>query len=192
VGWEGGVTGRALGVLRPVAVLGDGAVWIWNLAAEHFGRAIEIVDFYHASEHIWGLANAFYGPGSAKAQRWARRQCRRLKHRGPGPLLRALRAARPRRAEVREVLRKERGYFRANAARMAYPNFRERGLPIGSGAVESAADHVVQHRLKRAGMRWSEESGDALLALRARARSQRPLLLPTAQPAPPTRQARAA
>ena len=60
---------------------------------------------------------------------------------------------------------------------MTYPVFRLDGLPIGSGAIESAADHVVQRRLKRAGMRWSESGADAVLTLRARLRSGRPLAL---------------
>jgi hypothetical protein len=176
IGWRSRLFGRGLALLRSVAVLGDGAGWIWHLAAEPFGRAIESVDCSHASEHIWALAHAFYGPGSATARRWARRQCHRLKHRGPGPLLRALRAARPRAAEARELLRRERGYFRANAARMAYPTFRAQGLPIGSGAVESAAGHLVQLRLKRtAAMRWSDAGGAALLALSAYDASGRPL-----------------
>jgi hypothetical protein len=176
VGWQGGLLGRGLAQLRSVAVLGDGALWIWHLAAEHFGRTIEILDFYHASEHIWALATAFYGQGSAKATRWAERQCHRLKHQGPEPLLRALRAAQPRQAQTRELLRTERGYFRSHAARLAYPTFQQQGLPIGSGAVESAAGHLVQQRLKRtAAMRWSDEGGAALLALRAYAASGRPL-----------------
>jgi len=168
VAWHSRLLGRGLALLRSVVVLGDGAAWIWNLAAEHFGRAIEIVDFYHASEHIWELANACYGQGSAKAKRWAERQCHRLKHQGPQPLLRALRAAHPRRPEARELLRKERGYFRTNAARMDYPRFRQQGLPIGSGAVESAASHLIQQRMKlTAAMRWSDTGGGALLALLA-------------------------
>lgn len=176
VAWHSRLLGRGLALLRSVAVLGDGAPWIWNLAAEHFGRAIEILDFYHASEHLWALANAFYGQGSAKAKRWAQRQCHRLKHQGPEPLLRALRAAKPHQAEARELLRTERGYFCTNAARLAYPAFREQGLPIGSGAVESAAGHLVQQRLKRtAAMRWSDSGGAALLALCAYDASGRPL-----------------
>ncbi len=176
VAWRSRLLGAGLAVLRPVTLLGDGAVWIWHLAAEHFGERTEILDFYHASEHIWTLAHAFYGTGSAKAQRWARRQCGRVQRQGAAPLLRALRAAKPRQAEVREVLRRERDYFRKNAARMEYPTFREQGLPIGSGAIESAASHLVQQRLKRtAGMRWSTAGGAALLALRAYDASGRPL-----------------
>ena len=83
--------------------------------------------------------------------------------------------------EARNRLRTERGYVRHNAERMTYPKFRLDGLPIGSGAIESAANHLVQRRMKRAGMRWSDAGGDALLALRARLRSRRPLTLPATQ-----------
>jgi hypothetical protein len=182
VAWHSRLVGPGLALLRAVAVLGDGAAWIWNLAAEHFGQRVEIVDFYHAAEHVWAVANAFYGQGSGKATRWAERQLHRLKHQGPGPLLRALRVAKPRQAEAREVLRTERGYFRANAARMDYPTYQQQGLPLGSGAVESAAGHLVQQRMKRtAGMRWSDAGGAAVLALRAYDASGRalpPLLHP--------------
>jgi hypothetical protein len=70
-------------------------------------------------------------------------------------------------AEGQEALRRERGYFRTNAARMAYPTFVAQGLPIGSGAVEAAAKHVVQLRLKRPGARWSAGGAQAILTLRA-------------------------
>ena len=77
-----------------------------------------------------------------------------------------------------EALRRERGYFAANAPRTDYPAYRARGLPVGSGAVESAAKQLVQARLKRAGMRWSEAGAQALLAVTAQLANQRPL--PTA------------
>ncbi len=78
----------------------------------------------------------------------------------------------PKAAETRRV---ERAYFASRVDRMDYPSLRLDGLPIGSGAIESSADHVVQRRMKRAGMRWSDAGGDAILALRARLRSRRPL-----------------
>ena len=78
--------------------------------------------------------------------------------------------------EAVEALRLARGYCRSNAGRMAYPTFRAQGLPVGSGAVESAAKHVVQQRMKRAGMRWGDDGGRALLALCAHVASARPLL----------------
>jgi len=71
VDWKGAVTQRGLAVLREVTMLGDGAPWIWNLAAEYFGERTEIVDFYHASEHLWTVARALYGVGTEKAKAWA-------------------------------------------------------------------------------------------------------------------------
>ena len=64
------------------------------------------------------------------------------------------------------MLNTERGYFRSNAERMRYPTYRHQGLLVGSGAVESAAKHLVQQRMKRAGMRWSDLGARAILHLR--------------------------
>jgi hypothetical protein len=151
--------------LRPVVVLGDRAPWIWNLAAEHFGVRTEIVDYYHAAEHLAVLGKALYGETDPHATVWRRRAATVLRQRGADRLLSHLGRTHAPNPAAAEVLRRERGYFTTNAARMAYPHFRARGLPIGSGAVESAAKNVVQQRLKRAGMRWSEQGGQALVAL---------------------------
>jgi hypothetical protein len=174
VRWEGGLVGRGLAVLREAVVLGDGARWIWEVAAEHFGTRVEVVDFYHAVEHLGTAARALWGEGPA-ATAWVQTRAADLRARGPTPVLAALRRARGHSAETAAALRAERGYFARNAERMAYPELRLDGLPIGSGAVESAADHLVQRRMKRAGMRWSPTGGQALLTLRARLRSGRPL-----------------
>lgn len=172
VGWEhapgdGPVDLRApaLAVLREVVVLGDGAAWIWNLAAEHFGQRTEIVDWYHASEHLWTLGKALHGPGSAETRAWVDSMLETLTTKGAAELLPLLDAVVPPNDEAKEVLRVERGYFATNQDRMDYPAFRARGLPIGSGAVESAARHLVQDRLKRAGMRWSAPGAQAVLAV---------------------------
>ena len=174
--WEGGVAGRGLAVLREAVVLGDGAPWIWGLADEHFGARVEVVDYWHAVEHLGAAAAAAFGPRPAGTA-WADARAGELLARGPEPVLAALRAAKASSPEGAEALRLERAYFAKNAERMAYPTLRMDGLPVGSGAVESAADHLVQRRMKRAGMRWSDGGGDALLALRARLRSGRPLSL---------------
>jgi hypothetical protein len=179
VRWEGGLVGRGLAVLPAAAVLGDGARWIWDVAGEHFGTRVEIVDCYHAAEHLHVVGRALFGEGQT-ATAWAQAHLGVLLAQGPAPVLAALRAAKAPTAETRAILRTERGYFTRNAERMAYPAFRLDGLPIGSGAIESAADHLLQRRMKRAGMRWSEPGAAALLALRARWRSRRPLTTPTA------------
>lgn len=174
VRWEGARTGAGLAILRRVVVLGDGAPWIWNLAAEHFGERVEILDFYHASQHLWALAHALYGPGTAAAAAWATARLHTLRHVGGEALLQALRRLRPTTAEAQEVLRRERSYFRTNVTRLAYPTYAEQGLPLGSGAVESAAKHLVQLRLKRPGARWSPAGAQALLTLSAYRASRPP------------------
>ena len=173
--WEGPATAPNLAVLREVAVLGDGAPWIWHLAAEHFGQRTEIVDFYHAAEHLAAVGKAVFGEADPHAATWARRARSLLRHRGAAAVRPHLSRARAPTPAAAEALRRERGYFATNAARMDYPAFRARGLPIGSGAVESAAKHVVQQRMKRAGMRWGDQGGRALLALCAHVASNRPL-----------------
>jgi hypothetical protein len=173
VAWKGGRTGRALGILRRAAILGDGAPWIWTLAGEHFGERIEIVDFYHALEHLWVVARALHGADSPAGTAWAEARRHELRHQGAAPVRLALRQTAPSTAEAREAVRLARGYFRTNADRMAYPTFRAAGLPIGSGAVEASAKHLVQQRMKRAGMRWSEPGARAMLALLAHRASGR-------------------
>ena len=93
-------------MLRRVVVLGDGAVWIWHLAADHFGDRIEIVDFYHASEHLWKVARLLHGEGTPAAAAWAQARCHELRHEGLAPVLTALKAARATTDEGRVVLRR--------------------------------------------------------------------------------------
>jgi hypothetical protein len=158
----------ALARLRPVTVIGDGAPWIWNLAAEHFGDRTEIVDLFHVAQHLWDVAQAI-APGDPGAQgTWAQARIAELREYGPAPVQRALRQAPARTDEAREVVRRARAYVASNAGRMDYPGYRVRGLPLGSGAVESSAKSVVQLRMKRPGMRWSERGARAILTLRTR------------------------
>jgi len=166
-GWTGPLSGRGLAVLRPVHVVGDGAPWIGNLAAEHFGERTEVVDCYHASEHLWEVAHTLHGTDTTEAAAWAGARIHDRAHEGGAPVRAALARAQAPTDAAGEVLRRERGYFAANAGRMDYPAIRDQGLPIGSGAVESSARHVIQHRMKRPGQRWSEHGGAAMIALRA-------------------------
>jgi hypothetical protein len=176
VGWDGPLRGRGLARLRRVVVLGDGARWIWELAAEQFGDRVEIVDYYHASQHLWDVARALHPDDPTAQAAWARPLARRLRDEGIAPALDALAAVTaPAGSPAADLLRRERAFFRANADRMAYPSFKAQGLPIGSGAVESAARHVIQLRMKRPGMRWSDAGGRAIASLRSAIRSQRPL-----------------
>ncbi len=162
--------------LRPVVVLGDGAKWIWDHVATLFdSERTEIVDWYHASEHIWSVAKALHGDDTPETNVWARSGLDHLWQLGPKPVLDWFDATAPRDASAAAIHKRERGYFSANAARMHYPSFRQRRLPIGSGAVEAAAKHLVQTRMKRAGSRWSDLGARAILDLRCHLLSGRSL-----------------
>jgi hypothetical protein len=151
---------------KEVVTLGDGADWIWNQAAMHLAGSVEILDYYHACEHIWSFAAARYGEGNAARKRWAQTHCRKLKASGPGSLLRSLRRCKPKTPEQAEALRLELGYFESHRHRMNYPQYRAKGMMIGSGPVESACKVVVAQRLKQSGMRWTQPGADNILALR--------------------------
>lgn len=156
---------RGLERFSECVVIGDGAEFIWNQATLHFPRATQVVDFRHASEHIWSLSRALYGEGSAQGKRWALDRIHSLKKDGPTPLLRALKRRKPISDAAKETVRVERGRFTKNRTRMNYPAYWSRGMMIGSGPVEAGCKTVVCKRMKQAGMRWSGPGSDAMLAV---------------------------
>jgi hypothetical protein len=166
--------GFARGV-RQVVCLGDGARWIWQQMRTQFSQpgveVIEIVDVQHASEHLAEVATAVYGEGTLPARTWWAAHKQALLHEGSGPVLAALATllARPDLPEeARAVVRRNREeYFTENAARMDYPAFVARQLPIGSGAVESACKTLISQRHKGAGMRWTHAGAQQIANLRA-------------------------
>jgi hypothetical protein len=157
--------------VRVVVLLGDGAEWIWLAGRTHLARAgvqlIEILDFYHACEHLATVAQAVFGRCPLRAQTWLAAVRHRLRHHGPAPVLAALTRLRPPTEAAAAEVRKATAYVRTHAARMAYPTFAAQGLPIGSGAVESACKQVVQQRLVQAGMRWGVPGSQQVASLRA-------------------------
>jgi hypothetical protein len=162
--------------LRSVVVLGDGAKWIWEHVAPLFGgERVEIVDWFHASQHVWSVAKALHGEDTPETKAWARTALNHLWQSGPHPLQEHLDRSPPPTTAAATVVQRERGYFRANAPRMQYPRLRQQHLPIGSGAVEASAKHLVQQRMKRAGMRWSDLGARAILDLRCHLLSGRSL-----------------
>ncbi|HEU5380524.1 MAG TPA: ISKra4 family transposase [Ktedonobacteraceae bacterium] len=159
------------GVLRAkqVVVLADGAPWIWRLVEEHFPGAVQIVDLYHAKEHIWNVAVAVFGHGHPNAVGWATRACDWLVHGKIDRLVQAIAALPPIAPPVgqsKSVPEQAMGYFATNAHRMQYPAFRAQGMQIGSGIAEATCKTVVSTRTKRSGMRWTPQGLDALLPLR--------------------------
>jgi len=143
-------------------VLGDGAPWIWNLADDLFPGAIQIVDLFHAKQHLADVAKALYGPGTDLAHQWARLRHDELDAGRMDDLLEALRTHAP----THEAARQCWEYVTHHRARMRYPAFRAQGLCVSSGVVEAGGKVAIGTRLKRAGMHWTVAGADAIIALR--------------------------
>ena len=149
-------------------VVGDGSHWIWNLADQHFPRAIQIVDLYHAREHLWDVARKLY-PGDEVAQkRWAKYKLDWLENGKIEKLVAAVRktAGSITNGELAKAIGTEAEYFDSNRERMRYPEFRQKNLFVGSGVIEAGCKTVIGSRLKKSGMFWTVRGANAILALR--------------------------
>jgi hypothetical protein len=148
-------------------VMGDGAEWIWNLAEQHFPGAVQIVDLYHARQHLWELARRLHPNDEASQKAWMKVHQRRLLDKGKiEKLVAALRSIVSTNPEVIEKIRTEAAYFERNAGRMRYPQFRRQHLFVGSGVIEAGCKTVVGSRLKQSGMFWTVRGANAIIALR--------------------------
>ena len=147
-------------------VIGDGAIWIWNLADRHFPGAIQIVDLYHAREHLWTVAALLFPNDSAKQKRWIMSTQNLLDNGQIEQLVKRLRSIETDHAEVARKLAQEAEYFARNAERMRYPQFRKQGLFVGSGVIEAGCKTVIAARLKCSGMFWTVRGANAIIALR--------------------------
>ena len=147
-------------------VMGDGAEWIWNLAEQHFPGAVQIVDLYHARQHLWDLARKLHPNHEVHQKRWIMAHQRRLLDQGKiEKLLLALRSIVSSNPEVAEKIRTEAHYFERNAERMRYPEFRRQHLFVGSGVIEAGCKTVIGSRLKHSGMFWTVREANAIIAL---------------------------
>lgn len=160
---------------KEVIVIGDGAAWIWQVAAKHFSGAVQIVDFFHAAQHLASVAEARFGAASTEGQAWVEARCAELKTTGVESVLVQLKAWKPTKKVHKELRRVTYVYFFDNAQRMQYPQFLAKGYHIGSGVVEATCKHVVTQRFDQAGMHWTKESAEAILALRAALLSTYPI-----------------
>ena len=148
-------------------VMGDGAEWIWNQANLHFPGAIQIVDLYHAREHLWELARKLYPNDPASQKAWMKVHQKRLLDKGKiEKLVLALRSTESTNPDVLEKLRTEADYFERNADRMRYPKFRRQHLFVGSGVIEAGCKTVIGSRLKQSGMFWTVRGANSIIALR--------------------------
>ena len=147
-------------------VLGDGAIWIWNLAEQHFPGAIQIVDLYHARQHLWELSAKLFPIQDKVYKRWIARCLNQLNRGKIEALVKTIREFQPASPELSKTIANEAEYFERNADRMRYPVFRAQGLFVGSGVVEAGCKTVIGARLKRSGMFWTVRGANAIIALR--------------------------
>jgi len=152
---------------RDVACLGDGASWIWRSFSHHYPDGVQILDYYHACEHLGIVANAWYGEGSASAKRWVEARQADLLSDCVESVIRSMRSWKPADDESKELRRLNLKYFTKNRDRMRYASLSANSYHIGSGLVESACKTVVGMRLKQSGMHWSLKGAEAMLNLRA-------------------------
>jgi len=161
-------------------LLFDGARALWNYVQDNprFADYEMLIDFYHATEHLSKVAELLFGKGTAKARDWYETYYDKLlKEQDAGArVVRSityhLNQKKRSRKRTEDIVR-ERTFFFRNQHKMAYADFRARGLPIGSGPVEAACKTIVKTRLGRSGMHWSWSGGQSILQLRTYVKSDR-------------------
>jgi Uncharacterised protein family (UPF0236) len=143
-----------------LAILGDGAAWIWNLASCCFPRAVQILDFFHASEYVAAVGRDVFGESK---QSWLATRLSEMKRSSWGSFWHAIEALD--RSDLESISRLK-TYFGNNTSRMDYGDYLRRHLDIGSGLAESSCKRIVSQRLKGSGMRWSVVGGEVIARLR--------------------------
>ena len=153
-----------LGRSRQQLFLGDGAPWIWNLKQDRWDKAIGLLDFFHASQHLWEVGRAVAGEEASRWVPWVEERLHPLRHGQEKKVLSELAGLKKQRGAAGEVLAREQNYFANHASRMNYQTIARRGWPVGSGAVESAC-RQKQCRFKRPGQFWTPNGLRSLIAL---------------------------
>ena len=158
--------------VRQLTVIGDGAAWIWNLAAATFPEATCIVDLFHAREHLHSLTRSLEFMLGDRKDEWLAARLEDLDYGYIDGIAAAVRQY-PLEGIKKDETSRELGYFLNNAPRMRYHWFRSRGLFVGSGVVEAGCKAVIGQRLKQSGMHWTVNGADSIITLRcAQASSQ--------------------
>ena len=149
-----------------IALLADGAEFLWTAMSRCFPDGRQILDFYHCAEHVHKVATAHYGEGTLHAREWAESILIRLSLGEPQRAMGILKCLKPKNATAREEIRKLIHYLQKQQHRIHYISDLENGFPIGSGAIESANKCICHHRMKRSGAWWVKENGNAMLRVR--------------------------
>ena len=158
---------RGAGHVRQMTIIGDGAAWIWGIATAKFPEATQIVDLYHAREHLHALTRSLEFMLLDRRDEWLAARLEDLDYGYIDGIEAAVRQY-PLEGVKKDEVDKELGYFLNNAPRMRYHWFRQCGLFTGSGIVEASCKTVIGQRLKQSGMHWTVSGADAIIALRCR------------------------
>jgi len=174
-GWRIYGEARRRGLLRAqsVAVIGDGAEWVKNLAEIHFPRAVSIIDLYHAREHLSNLCRLLFASEEKRMKTWRDRWWALLDAGRIEPIVLQARRYIPEDPPLKKAAEAEIRYLDKNKERMRYTEFRAQGLFVGSGVVEAGCKTVIGQRLKQSGMEWSVRGANAIIALRCVMKSNR-------------------
>ena len=156
---------RGMGNAEMSVVIGDGALWIWKQAEINFPGAIQILDYYHAREHLGVLAEAVF-PAEEERSKSLKKWIDLLDQGKIGTIAHLAEQKKARSGKRRSVAEREIEYFLKNAERMQYACFKEQGLFIGSGVVEAGCKTVVGKRTKQSGMFWNIEGAQNILDIR--------------------------
>jgi len=156
---------RGLANAKQVVVIGDGAQWLWNLADLHFGKAVQILDYYHACEYIHKLAKTLYPEDELGRKRWLKPLLDCLWDGEIERVFTMLRSLKLK-GKKKEIAEEMISYFENNKNRMKYDEYRAKNLFIGSGVVEAGCKSVIGQRLKQSGMHWSVRGANSIIALR--------------------------
>lgn len=165
---------RGLGHAQKVVFIGDGAAWIWELQRLNFPQAVQILDLYHALEHLHLLCEGLYGAQSS----WARKREGAWREMFKNDQVTQVIASAHRRlddlgSQADESLAGQIAYFEHHQHRMLYKTYRQAGLFYGSGVVEAGCKAVIGQRLKNSGMFWTESGAKNILDLRCALKSNR-------------------
>lgn len=158
-----------------VYVVQDGAIYLWNIFQDRFASVAQgVLDFYHASDHLWALAHELFGEGSKKARGWTQKLLHQLRHGKDARVIRTLADLRasppPEHLHAAEKIRSTAEYFLAHKDHIHYADFANQKVPIGSGAIESQCSQL-QNRFKRRGQFWTHSGFAHLLAVTLRSQN---------------------
>ena len=149
-----------------IALLGDGADWLWKHMCKYFPKGRQVLDYYHCSEHIHKVGKEQYGEKNKECFQWIESAMCRLFYGEVNSVVWGLQRMKPSNETAEEEIRKLIGYLKNNKDKIDYRSARNGGYPIGSGGIESANKFICHTRMKRSGAWWVKETGNAMLRIR--------------------------